>query len=104
MSNRRWLGGASTGRQFLALIQHRGEGKRRGGIWRGSVGDTEAQGGGASAEHDGSRSDGWSSGVKPEEGDDPGGPVLGRMAAVTWADFKKFHGKSRQAAKATRPN
>jgi hypothetical protein len=63
-----------------------------------------SSGGGASAEHDGSRSDGWSSGVKPEEGDDPGGPVLGRMAAVTWADFKKFHGKSRQAAKATRPN
>jgi hypothetical protein len=44
MSNRRRLGGASMGRRFRALIWHRGEGKRRGGTERGSVGDTEARG------------------------------------------------------------
>jgi hypothetical protein len=36
-------------RRFQALIQHRGEGKRRGGTRRGSVGDTDAGGGGAEA-------------------------------------------------------
>jgi hypothetical protein len=33
------------GRRFQALIWHQGEGKRRGGTGRGSVGDTEARGG-----------------------------------------------------------
>jgi hypothetical protein len=60
--------------------------------------------GGGDAQHDGSRPDGWSGGVGLEEGDDPGGPVLGQKDAVAWADFRKFQGKSRRAAKATGPN
>jgi hypothetical protein len=40
----------------------------------------------------------------PEEGETSGGSVLGRKAAVAWADFGKFERKSRRAAKATRPN
>jgi hypothetical protein len=62
------------------------------------------RGGGGSDQHDGSLPDGRSGGVGPEEGDDPDGPVRGRNAAVAWANFRKFQGKSRLAAKATRPN
>jgi hypothetical protein len=51
------------GLRFRALIQHRWEGKRRGGTGRGSVGDMEAWGGGAGVQHDGSRPDGRSGGV-----------------------------------------
>jgi hypothetical protein len=40
---------------------------------------------------------------RPEEGETPGGSVLGRKAAVAWADFGKFERKSRWAAKATEP-
>jgi hypothetical protein len=76
-----------------------------GGTGRGGVGDVEAQGGcGDDAQHAGSRSDGRSGGVRPEEGDDPGGPVQGQKATVAWANFGKFQGKSRRAAKATGPN
>jgi hypothetical protein len=64
----------------------------------------EAQGGGGDVQQDGSRPDGQSGGIGSEEGDVPGGPVLDRKAAVAWADFEKFQGKLRRAAKATRPN
>jgi hypothetical protein len=94
------------GRRFWPLIRHHGEGKRRDGTGRGSVGDVEARGGGGggSAQHDGSPPDGRSGGGGPEEGDDLGGPSLGRKAIVAWANFRKFHGKSRRAVKATGPN
>jgi hypothetical protein len=44
--------------------------------------------------------------VRSEGGDNPGGPVLGRKAAIAmaWADFRKFQGKSRWAAKAIGQN
>jgi hypothetical protein len=42
--------------------------------------------------------------IKPAEGDDLGGPVLGRKASMAWADFGKFQRKSRRAAKAIGPN
>jgi hypothetical protein len=42
--------------------------------------------------------------IRPEEGDDLGGPVLGQKAAVAWADFGKFQRKLRRAAKAIGPN
>jgi hypothetical protein len=48
-----------------------------------------------------SKENGRSGGVGLEEGDDPGGPVLGRKAAVAWANFGKFQGKWRRPAKAT---
>jgi hypothetical protein len=38
---------------------------------------------------------------RPEEGETPGGLVLGRKAAVASANFRKFQGKLRRAAKAT---
>jgi hypothetical protein len=45
-SNRLRLGGASMGWWFQAFIRQQGEGKRRGGTRRGSVGDAVAPGGG----------------------------------------------------------
>jgi hypothetical protein len=48
-NNRLRLGGASMGWRFQALIRHQGEGKRRGGTRRGSVGDAVAPGGGVEA-------------------------------------------------------
>jgi hypothetical protein len=48
---------------------------------RGSVGDVEAWGGVGGAQYNGSRPDVWSGDIGPEEGDDPGGPVLRRKAA-----------------------
>jgi hypothetical protein len=61
-------------------------------------------GGGGGAQHDGSRPDGRSGSDGPEEGDDLGGLVLGRKPPVAWADFRKFQGKLRRAARATGPN
>jgi hypothetical protein len=61
-------------------------------------------GSGGGTQHDVCRPDGRSGGVRPEEGDDPGAPVLGQKAVVACADFGKFQAKSRRAAKATGPN
>jgi hypothetical protein len=61
-------------------------------------------GGGGWRLHDSSRPNGQSGVVRPEEGDDLGGPMLSQKVAVAWADFGKFHGKLRRATKATGPN
>jgi hypothetical protein len=92
------------GQRFQAFVQHRGGGgEQRVGTERGSVGDIEARGEGRRSAR--RQPAGWrSSGVRPEEGDDPGGSVLGRKVSVAWADFRKFQGKSRRAAKATGQN
>jgi hypothetical protein len=92
------------GRRFRALILHRGDGKQRGDTGRGSVGDVEARGAKATLSTTVAGRMGGAVALEPEEGDDPGGLVLGQKATVAWADFRKFQGKSRRAAMATGPN